>query len=82
MSTKTSQVLASLPVCTNDSQESMLVEVMFTETDGMNAWKCLVALRATVASGETETSQGRILPKFYVERDPSFYVRGQRMASV
>lgn len=57
-------MLASLPVCTNDRQESMFGEVTLTETDGMKAWKCLVAVRATVASDEIKTDQGRISPKF------------------
>lgn len=70
-------MLASLPVHTNDSHKSMLVEVTFTETDGMKTWKYLVAVRATVASDVIETSQGRISPRFCVER-----VRDQRMASV
>lgn len=50
--TKTSQVL----VCTNDRQESMFVEVTFTETGGMKAPKCLIEVRATLASKAIETS--------------------------
>lgn len=42
----------------------MFGEVTLTETDGMKAWKCLVAVRATVASDEIKTDQGRISPKF------------------
>jgi len=55
----------------------MLVEATFTETDGMKAWKCLVAGRAVVATDATEKSQGIVISKFYVKR-----VRDQRMASV
>lgn len=55
----------------------MLVEVTFTKTDAMKAWKCLVAVGAAVASDAIEASQGRILQKFHVER-----VRDQGMASV
>lgn len=55
----------------------MFVKIKFAKTDCVKKLKCLVAVRATVASGVKETNQGRISPKFYVES-----MRDQRVAPV
>lgn len=73
--TKTSQALASLPLCTDDIVHAGRSYVYWDRWHG--SMKSALLQRAVVASGTIETSQGRILPKFYLEK-----MWDQRMSSV